>query len=408
MINLNHLKKDFPILNRKIHETTLVYLDNAATSQKPQQVIDAITGFYSQHNANVHRGLHTLSEEATSLYENSRKKIANFIGCQNYDEIVFTSGTTQSLNSIIQGFVIPKLKPNDVILTTVAEHHSNLVPWQQASAKSGAKLEFVNLTAEGQIDLTDLQSKMNDKVKFVAVSHVSNVLGTIFPVKKICEIAHACGALVIVDGAQAVPHMAVNIQNLGCDFYTFSGHKMLGPTGIGILWGRKNLLEQMSPVYFGGGMIDQVDLLQSTWGPVPERFEAGTPNIAGAIGLAAAVDYLSAVGMENIHAHEVELLSYLLPKLAQIPELKILGPKNIQERSGLVSFVIDGIHSHDLAAVLDNYGVAVRSGHHCTMPLHKNLGINSSTRVSVYLYNTIEDMDALIVALGKALEILKR
>ncbi len=407
MLKIN--RKDFPILKRKINGHDLVYLDNAATSQKPIQMVKALSDFYLNHNANIHRGIHTLSEEATTMYENARRNIANFIGAVSPEEIVFTKGTTESLNRVAIGWGLKNLHEGDVVLLTDIEHHSNLVPWQEEARIVGAKLAFVESNANGEITPEMFKSKLNElagKVKVVALTHASNVLGTILNVKEISKLAHEAGAIVVVDGAQAVPSMIVNVQSLGCDFYAFSGHKMLGPTGVGVLWGKKELLEKMEPYEFGGGMIDVVTYENSTFAPLPDKFEAGTPNVADVIGLSAAIDYLKNLGMGNIRQHEIEITSYALKKLGQIKSLKILGPKDADERTGLVAFTLEGIHSHDIASVLNSEGIAVRSGHHCNMPLYKKLGIASSTRASFYIYNTKKDIDKLVDGLKKAIKLL--
>jgi cysteine desulfurase / selenocysteine lyase len=405
MINKN-IKNDFPILKRKINGEDLVYLDNAATSQKPQQVIAAITDFYTNHNANVHRGIHTLSEEATDLYEGARKKVAQFIGASFPEEIVFTKGTTESLNRVAFEWAIENLKKGDVILTTEMEHHSNLVPWQIVADRLGVELKILPFDSTGDISLRVFEEAIDERVKLVAVTHASNVFGTILPVKKICKLAKEFDCKVVVDGAQAIPHMHVNVASLGCDFYAFSGHKMLGPTGIGVLWVKRDLLENMPPYEYGGGMIDDVSANVSTWAEIPEKFEAGTPNVAGAVGLAAAIDYLEGVGMDEIKQHDISLNEYALSALSQVVGLEILGPKDPKKRTGLVTFNVTGIHSHDISAVLNSEGVAVRSGHHCAQLLHKRCNIHSSTRASFYFYNTKEDVDKLIIGLEKAKRIL--
>jgi cysteine desulfurase/selenocysteine lyase len=400
------LKKDFPIFARKMNGNELVYLDNAATSQKPKQVIDAIVDYYENHNANVHRGIHTLSEEATQMYEDARKKIARFIGAKYPEEITFTKGTTESLNRINYEWGVENLKKGDVILVTEAEHHSNLIPWQVLAQITGAKLDFIEVDESGEISLEDFEGKLNNNVKLVAVFHASNVLGTILPVKRICEMVKKAGALVSFDGAQAVPHMKVDVQSIGCDFYSFSGHKMLGPMGTGVLWVRRELAEKMEPYEYGGGMIDTVKFDSATWADLPEKFEAGTPNVAGAVGLAAAVDYLEEVGMDEIRSHEIELNKYALEKLQKIKGIKIFGPLDPEKRAGLVAFDIEGVHGHDIAAILNSEGIAVRSGHHCAMPFHKKMGVSATTRASYYLYNTKEDLDKLIEGIKKARKIL--
>ncbi len=411
MLKTDLIKSDCPILKREAKNHPLVYLDNAATSQKPRQVIEAIADYYANHNANVHRGLHTLSEEATEMYEDARRVVAGFIGATDLSEVIFTTGTTESLNRVAFTWALFNLQEGDSILLTDIEHHSNLIPWQIVAKQTGAKLEYIEIGSDdtGNIILEKFKDKLSSlsgKVKLVCFSQASNVLGTILPVKEISKAAHAVGALVCIDGAQAVPHIPVNVQSLDCDFYAFSGHKMLGPTGIGVLWARKNLLESMEPFIYGGGMIDVVTLNDSTWAVLPEKLEAGTPHIAGAIGLSRAVKYLRNLDMKNIREHEVIMNTYALNKLSTIEGLKILGPADAQERTGLIAFSVDGIHSHDLAAVLDTVGVAVRSGHHCCMPLHKKLNISSSTRASFYIYNNTDDIDRLVEGIQKAIKIL--
>lgn len=407
MIDVNKVKKDFPILEREIDGNQLVYLDNAATSQKPKQVVEAISDYYFKHNSNVHRGIHTLSEEATKLYEDSRIKIAKFIGADHPLEVVFTSGTTESLNMVAHGWALGNLKKGDVILVTDAEHHSNLLPWQEVAKRTGAAIEVIEVSEEGMLSLDSVKEKLNKKVKLIAIAHSSNVLGTIFPIKDICKLARKVGAKIVVDGAQAVPHFQVNVQSLGCDFYAFSAHKMLGPMGIGVLWSKKELLDEMNPYKFGGGMISEVYLDRASWADVPEKFEAGTPNVAGAVGLASAVGYLEEIGMENVRKHEIEIVGYVLRELFKEKGVVVYGPKSAESKTGIISFSIDGIHPHDLASVLDSHGIAVRSGQHCAMPLHEKLGVASTTRASFYLYNSREDVDKLIDGISKAREILE-
>jgi cysteine desulfurase/selenocysteine lyase len=404
--DLNKIKEDFPILGRKVYDHPLVYLDNAATSQKPQLVLDTLVSYYSKSNANVHRGIHTLSEEATDLYENARKEVGKFIGSRNEKEIIFTKGTTDGLNALAIRLG-DSITSDDEIVTTDFEHHSNFIPWLLLAKKTGAKSVVVESDEQGLISIDKFREVINNKTRIVALAHASNVLGTILPVKEISKIAHENGALLVIDGAQAIPHLKVNVESLGCDFYCFSGHKMLGPTGIGVLWGRSELLDKLEPFEYGGGMIDEVSYSDATWAHLPEKFEAGTPNIAGAIGLGAACSYLASIGMENVREHELDLLRYTFEKLALIPSLKILGPRDIQQRTGLVSFTIEGIHSHDLASVLSALGIAVRSGHHCTMPYHNKHKISASTRVSYYIYNTVEDVDKLIIGINEAIKTLK-
>jgi len=394
------VKKDFPILSRVINGKPLVYLDSGATSQKPKAVLDAERDYYEQHNANVHRGAHTLGDEATKLLSNSRKKVAAFIGGRD-EETVFVRNTTEAINLVAYGWGLDALKPGDTILTTEMEHHANLVPWQQVAGRTGAKVELIHITPRGLVDLVDYENKLKNKPKLVALVQVSNALGTINPIKEMAKAAHKVGAVVLVDGAQAVPHMKVNLADLGCDFYAFSGHKMIGPMGIGVLWGKKEMLEKMSPFLTGGGMINEVFPDHSTWADVPEKFEAGTPNVAGAVGLAAAVEYLETLGMDEVRKHDEDIVAYALKKLKEVKHLKLLGTEDPKVRSGSVSFEYSGVHAHDVATILDSEGVAVRSGHHCTMVLHKALGIAASVRASFNLYTTYEDIDSLVVALAK-------
>lgn len=397
MLEIEKLREDFPILNQKVNDEPLVYLDNAATTQKPLTVLSAINVFYQQDNANVHRGVYTLAERATADYEAAREKVRAFINAQSTKEILFTRGTTTSLNWVAQ-FAGQILTPADEVIITIMEHHSNIVPWQEIAQRTGATLKFVYLK-DGALDWTDLNEKISTKTKFVSVTHVSNVLGCINPIKEIAALAHAHGAYVVVDGAQSVPHMAVDVQELDVDFFAFSGHKMMGPTGIGVLYGKEELLQRFEPVEFGGEMIDFVYESHSTWTELPWKFEAGTPNIAGAIGLGAAIDYINSIGIENIQQHERELVEYLLPKLKEIPGLTLYGPAEPRQRAGVIAFNLQGLHPHDLATALDMEGIAVRAGHHCAQPLLHDLKVAATARASFYLYNTKADCDKLIEAL---------
>ncbi|WP_376781301.1 cysteine desulfurase [Lactococcus taiwanensis] len=397
MLEIEKLREDFPILNQKVNDEPLVYLDNAATTQKPLTVLSAINDFYQQDNANVHRGVHTLAERATADYEATREKVRAFINAQSTKEILFTRGTTTSLNWVAQ-FAGQILTPADEVIITIMEHHSNIVPWQEIAQRTGATLKFVYLK-DGALDWTDLNEKISTKTKFVSVAHVSNVLGCINPIKEIAALAHAHGAYVVVDGAQSVPHMAVDVQELDVDFFAFSGHKMMGPTGIGVLYGKEELLQRFEPVEFGGEMIDFVYESHSTWTELPWKFEAGTPNITGAIGLGAAIDYINSIGIENIQQHERELVEYLLPKLKEIPGLTLYGPAEPPQRAGVIAFNLQGLHPHDLATALDMEGIAVRAGHHCAQPLLHDLKVAATARASFYLYNTKADCDKLIEAL---------
>lgn len=405
-MDIKKLKKDFPILFRKIGLNDLVYLDNAATSQKPVQVVEAVKDFYLEHNANVHRGIHTLSEEASGMYEDARKKVARFINAIYPEEIIFTHGSTESLNMVAFSWGIPNLKKGDKILLTGFEHHSNLIPWQIVAKNTGAELKFVKTEPNGTVDMSEFKNVLTPDVRLVCVAHASNVLGTILDVREISKLAHAVGALVCVDGAQAVPHIPVNIQSLGCDFYAFSGHKMLAPMGIGVLYVKKSVMEQMVPSQFGGGMIKEVSLTEASWAEAPEKFEAGTPDVGGAIGLAAAVDYLLAIGMDKVREHEIELNRHAIEKLNSIEGIKIIGPVDPEKRTGLVSFYSEKVHAHDIASVLNSSGVAVRSGHHCAMPLHKEMGLPATVRASYYIYNDLSDIDKLAEGVEKALKML--
>lgn len=398
------IRNDFPILKREINGKKLVYLDSGASSQKPKQVIDSLSDYYEKHNANVHRGAHTLGDEATTLYEEARQTVARFIGAKE-KEIVFVRNTTEAINLVAYSWGIENLKPGDIVVTTIMEHHANLVPWQEVCRKTGAKLEIVGISDEGLIDLVDFEQKLKLKPKLVAFTHVSNTLGTINPVKEMTSLAHKAHAIVLIDGAQAAPHMKVDVKDIGCDFYAFSGHKMLAPMGIGVLYGRQEILENMPPFMTGGGMIDQVYTDHATYAEIPEKFEAGTPNVEGAVGLSCAIKYLEKLGMDDVREHDREIVEYALTALSKIPNVIILGPKDESIRSGCVSFVYKGVHPHDIATILDSEGMAVRSGHHCTMPLHNRLKVIASVRASFNVYTTHEDIDALILALGKVKEV---
>ena len=393
------LKNDFPILSQIVNDEPLVYLDNAATTQKPTAVLAALETYYREANANVHRGVHTLAERATTQYEAAREKVQHFINANESAEVLFTRGTTTSLNWVAKSYGEANVKSGDEILVSVMEHHSNLIPWQQLAKKTGAALKYIELTEEGLLDMESLHVQLSEKTKIVALAHVSNVLGVVNPIEEIGRLAHAIGAILVVDGAQAVPHMPVDVQELDADFYAFSGHKMVGPAGIGVLYGKRHLLEQMEPVEFGGEMIAMVDEQDSTWKELPWKFEAGTPNIAGAIVLGAAIDYLSMVGLSAIQEHEKAVMAYLWPKLTTIPGLTIYGPKDIAKRTGIVTFNLDGIHPHDVATAMDMEGVAIRAGHHCAQPLMRRLSADSTARASFYLYNTTADVDKFIEAL---------
>lgn len=402
MIDFERIRKDFPILDQVVNDESLVYLDNAATTQKPQQVLDVLADYYQKDNANVHRGVHTLSERATARYEAARQKVADFIQAKSSKEILFTRGTTTSLNWVAQ-FAKEILQPDQEVIISVQEHHSNIIPWQQACQQTGAKLRYVTLK-DGELDMDHLRSLLSSKTKFVSLAHVSNVLGSVAPIGEIAELVHQVGAYLVVDGAQSVPHMAVNVQELDVDFYAFSGHKMLGPTGIGVLYGKEELLNRMSPVEFGGEMIDFVYEQSATWKELPWKFEAGTPNIAGAIGLGAAIDYLTEIGMDAIQAYEAELVDYIFPKLQAIPGLTIYGSQDLSKRTGVIAFNLDDLHPHDVATALDYEGVAVRAGHHCAQPLLRYLQVPATVRASFYIYNTKADCDKLVEAIIKTKE----
>ncbi|HEL1912851.1 TPA: cysteine desulfurase [Streptococcus suis] len=401
-MDLERIRKDFSILDQVVNDEPLVYLDNAATTQKPQQVLDVLADYYQKDNANVHRGVHTLSERATARYEAARQKVADFIQAKSSKEILFTRGTTTSLNWVAQ-FAKDILQPDQEVIISVQEHHSNIIPWQQACQQTGAKLRYVTLK-DDELDMDHLRSLLSSKTKFVSLAHVSNVLGGVVPIGEIAELVHQVGAYLVVDGAQSVPHMAVNVQELDVDFYAFSGHKMLGPTGIGVLYGKEELLNLMSPVEFGGEMIDFVYEQSATWKELPWKFEAGTPNIAGAIGLGAAIDYLTEIGMDAIQDHEAELVDYIFPKLQAIPGLTIYGSQDLSKRTGVIAFNLDDLHPHDVATALDYEGVAVRAGHHCAQPLLRYLQVPATVRASFYIYNTKADCDKLVEAIIKTKE----
>ena len=400
--NAEAIKQDFPILDQIVNDEPLVYLDNAATTQKPKQVLAAIENYYLRDNANVHRGVHTLAERATAAYEAARERVRSFINAASSREVLFTRGTTTSLNWVAQ-FAAERLQPGDEVLISIMEHHSNVIPWQEACRKTGAKLVYVYLK-DGALDMGDFRAKLNERTKFVSLAHASNVLGVINPIKEIAQLVHQRGALLVVDGAQSIPHMKIDVQDLDVDFFAFSGHKMAGPTGIGVLYGKEELLEQMTPVEFGGEMIDFVYEQEATWKELPWKFEAGTPNMAGAIGLAAAIDYLEELGMDAIAQHEQDLIAYVFPKLRAVEGLTIYGSQDLAQRSGVIAFNLDGLHPHDAATALDYEGVAVRAGHHCAQPLLTYLQVPATVRASFYIYNTYADCDKLVDALEKTKE----
>ncbi|WP_104821171.1 cysteine desulfurase [Kitasatospora sp. MMS16-BH015] len=395
------VRKDFPILQRVLHEEKpLVYLDNAATSQKPQSVLDAVTGYYERHNANVHRGVHVLAEEATALYEGARDKVAAFVNAPSRDEVIFTKNASESLNLVANmlGWAEEpyRVDADSEIVITEMEHHSNIVPWQLLAQRTGAKLKWFGLTEDGRLDLSNIDELITEKTKIVSFTLVSNLLGTVNPVEAIVRRAQAVGALVLIDASQAAPHMVLDVQALEADFVAFTGHKMLGPTGIGVLWGRQELLEDLPPFLGGGEMIETVTMGASTYAPAPHKFEAGTPPIAQAVGLGAAIDYLSNIGMERIAEHEHTITEYAVARLQEVPGLRIIGPRTAVDRGAAISFVLGDIHPHDVGQVLDEQGIAVRVGHHCARPVCLRYGIPATTRASFYLYSTPADVDALI------------
>jgi len=406
-LDVKALRADFPILHQEVRPgVPLVYLDNAATSQKPLAVLEAMDDYYRRYNANVHRGIHKLSEEATTAYEDARRRVAGFINAPSWREVIYTRNTTESINLIALTWGRANLRPGDVVISTEMEHHSNIVPWQMLAAEKGFELRYIPVTPEGALDLTAFEEMLSERVKLVTLVHMSNVLGTINPMRQIADAAHAVGALVHADGAQSVPHLPVDLQALDVDFFSFSSHKMLGPTGIGILWGRRDLLEAMPPFMGGGDMIKKVTLEGTKFNDLPHRFEAGTPSIAEAIGLGAAVDYLSAIGMEHIHAHEQAVTAYALERLAEVPGVRVLGPDDPAQRGGVAALTFQDFHPHDIAEVLNYHGIAVRAGHHCAQPLHLCYGLTASTRASFYLYNTFEEVDQLIEGLYRVKETL--
>ena len=404
-----NIRKDFPILTRKVRDNkSLVYLDNASTTQKPNQVIDAITDYYRNHNANIHRAVYALAEESTEAYETARDKIANFVNIKNRQELIFVRGTTEAINLVAYAWGRPHINEGDIIVTTEYEHHSNIVPWQLLTQEKRAKLEYIGMNDDGELNLDDLDKYLaTGKVKLVTFSLMSNVLGTITDAEKIIAKCKAAGVLTLIDGAQAVPHMKVNLDTLGCDFFAFSGHKMLAPTGIGILWVRKSVLQTMSPFHGGGDMIREVHKYETTWNDLPYKFEAGTPNIADVIGFGAAIDYLTKIGMDNVRQHEIELTTYAMEKFAKIPGLQIYGTKDIAKRGGVISFNFADVHPHDVADIIDKEGISLRSGHHCAQVLMERLNVAATSRASFYIYNTKADVDALINSLNIVAKVFK-
>jgi len=398
MHELARCRQDFPILARTVRGgRPLVYLDSAATTQKPVQVLQAMERYYREDNANVHRAVHELAERATQAFEQARLRVARFIGADDPHCVIFVRNTTEAINLVARSWAQPRLREGDEILVSLMEHHSNLVPWYMVARQTGARVRFAGLLPDGRLDMDSLREKLTPRTRVVAIAHQSNVLGTINPVQEIAELAHQAGAVVVVDGAQSVPHMPVDVRRLGCDFLAFSGHKMLGPTGIGVLWGRRELLESMEPLFGGGEMIREVTLQGATWNDLPHRLEAGTPAIAEAVGLAAAVEYLEAVGMEAVRRHEQELVGYALQRLGELPDVELYGPS--QQRGGVVAFNVRGVHAHDVATILDQQGIAVRAGHHCAQPLMGWLDVPATVRASFYLYTLPEEIEALVEGL---------
>jgi cysteine desulfurase/selenocysteine lyase len=401
-INALKVREDFPILKRRVNGKPLIYFDNAATSQKPNAVIEAICKYYSEYNANIHRGIHKLAEEATLAHEEAREKVSKFINSNRTEEIVFTRNATEAINLVAYTWGRANIGPGDKIVLTIMEHHSNIVPWQMLAQEKNAKIEFIKIDKEGHLIQKEIQEMIDDKTKLVCVTHASNVLGTINPVNEITKTAHSHGALVLVDGAQSVPHVRVNVREMDCDFMAFSGHKMLGPTGIGVLYGKSKHLENMPPFLGGGEMIREVHTTGASWKDPPYKYEAGTPNVAGAIGLGSAIDYLRKIGMENIHEYEKEITDYALSKMDEVKGLVTYGPRDVRHRVGVLAFNLGDIHAHDLASIMDEEGVAIRSGHHCAQPLMEFLDIPAASRASFYIYNTKEEVDAFIAVLEKA------
>ncbi|HEY8765914.1 MAG TPA: cysteine desulfurase [Dehalococcoidia bacterium] len=392
------IRKDFPILKRKVHGVPLVYLDNAATSQKPRQVIDALVHYYENYNANIHRAVHTLGEEATAAYEGAREKVRAFINAPSSESVIFTRNTTEAINLVAYSWGRANISEGDEILLTQMEHHSNLIPWQQLAKEKGATVRYVPVTPQGTLELNGLENLFDARTKMMALPHVSNSLGTINPVEKIAAEARRRGVMLLVDGAQGAPHLPVDVQAIGADFYAFSSHKMLGPTGVGVLYGRRDLLDEMEPFLGGGEMIRKVTFEGATWNDLPWKFEAGTPNIADVIAFGTAIDYLSELGMDNVRQHEAEITAYALDRMASIPDIILYGPPDTAQRGGVVSFNFPDLHPHDIGTVLDTHGVAIRSGHHCTQPLMRCLGISGTARASFYVYNTPQEVEALVDA----------
>ena len=407
-LDVHRIRKDFPILERKVYGKPLVYLDNAATSQKPRQVIDALVDYYENYNANIHRAVHCLGEEATAAYEEARAKVAKFINAPSPESVIFTRNTTEAINLVAYTWGRANVLEGDEILLTQMEHHSNLIPWQRLASEKGATVRYIELTDTQTLALDGLENLFDARTRIAAMPHVSNSLGTINPVKKIAAEARRNGTLFLVDGAQGAPHLPVDVQAIGCDFYAFSSHKMLGPTGVGVLYGRPELLEEMEPFLGGGEMIRKVTFEGATWNDLPWKFEAGTPNIADVIAFGSAIDYLNKLGMENVREHEIEITDYALTRLSQLVGIVMYGPPDPRERGGVVSFNFGDLHPHDIGTVLDHHGVAIRAGHHCTQPLMRTLGVSGTARASFYIYNTPEEVDVLIEALEATRDFFKR
>jgi cysteine desulfurase/selenocysteine lyase len=406
LFDVDDVRKDFPILHQEINGHPLAYLDNGATSQKPRAVIDAVRDYYEKHNANIHRGVHYLSERATEDYEAARDTAQRFINAGDRCEIIYVRGTTEAINLVAQSYARPRLEPGNEIVISTMEHHSNIVPWQMLCEQTGAKLKVAPISDEGELEFDAYLELLGPNTKIVSMVHLSNALGTINPAKRIIEAAHAHGAVTVLDGAQAAPHIPVDVRDLGCDFYAFSGHKVFGPTGIGVLYGKRELLEAMDPYQGGGDMIRSVSFEETQYNDLPYRFEAGTPNIAGSIGLAAALDYVSALGLDAIAAHEDDVVAYATAQVEEIPGVRIIG--TAAEKSGIISFLVDRVHAHDVGTILDSQGVAIRAGHHCTMPLMKRFGVAATARASFALYNTKQEADALVAAIWKVKEMFGR
>jgi cysteine desulfurase/selenocysteine lyase len=402
MFDVEAIRRDFPILSRQVHGKPLVYLDNAATTQKPRAVIEALVHYYEHQNANIHRAIHTLGEEATAAYEETRAKVSRFINAPRPENVVFTRSATEALNLVASAWGRANLREGDEIVLTQMEHHSNMVPWQRLAQEVGASVKYIGVTDEGTLDLDGLDDVITDRTKLVGVTQVSNAFGTINPLGKIIAAAHRRGALAVVDGAQSVPHMPLDVQALDCDFLAFSGHKMLGPTGVGVLYARYDLLEAMEPYQSGGEMISRVRLEGATWNDVPWKFEAGTPNIAGVVAFSAALDYLSALGMDNVRAHERELTAYALGRIRKLEDIIVYGVQDASQRGGVVSFNYPDIHPHDVGTILDREGVAIRAGHHCAQPLMRRFDMAGTARASFYIYNTLAEVDALVAGIEKA------